>query len=109
MAEQSHDELLLKCNCGVEHLDIDLWFTTNLADLRVKDKEARKPDAQGRYYDEGYLTVTQGYGWNQPWRDRLKAAWQLLRGREYVLSSVILTPEQHEQIREFFLAGRASR
>lgn len=81
---------------------IDLWFTTNAADFRTKDKAERGPDSKGRWFDEGYLTVTQGYGWNQPWRDRIKAAWALLRGREYVLSSVILKPRDYAQLREFF-------
>ena len=94
------DELLLRCDCGVEHLSVDLWFTTNAADFRKKDAEA------ARSFDEGYLTVTQGYGWRQPWGDRIKAAWAILRGREYLFSSVILKPSDHAKIREFFKAAK---
>lgn len=99
------DELLLRCDCGIEHLSVDLWFTTNAADFRLKDKEQRKPDSPSRWFDEGYLTVTQGYGYNKPWRDRMRAAWALLRGREYLISSVILKPADHEKIRQFFKAA----
>lgn len=100
----NHEELWLRCDCGVEHLDIDLWFTTNAADFRIGDIDRLRAlnGGNGRWFDEGYLTVTQGYGWNQPWRDRIKAAWQLIRGREYILSSVILKPADHEKIRAFF-------
>lgn len=99
-------ELLLRCDCGVEHMDIDLWFTADSAGLRNVDREGEF--VLFNEFDEGYLSVHQAWGNNQPWRDRAKAIWALLRGREYLISSVIFNPEDHKQIREFFLADPSS-
>lgn len=78
-----HRELLLRCDCGVEHMDIDIWIQPAPAPV------------------EGYLSFTTKFG-GHSLRQRLLGCWTLLRGREYLLNELLLTPDSTKRLREFF-------
>ena len=95
----SDRELLLRCHCGSEHVDIDLYFTRDSMDWNEKGA------VEHGYFDEGYLTIQ---GWREgcpQWRDRVKSAWAAMRGRDYLLQSVILNPQDHARLEAFFTRG----
>jgi hypothetical protein len=84
-------ELLLRCDCGVEHLDFDVWFRPGIERAVFTDPEL----------DEGYMTVSTEWRDDRRWRDRVRLAAQILRGRSYLLNSVILSPESVTKLRDF--------
>lgn len=75
--------ITLRCACGSEHLDVDLW---------VEEDDI----------SESYLTISTRmppYRWR---RNRLGACWEILRGREHYFSEVVLQPVDVAALSEFF-------
>ena len=62
--------LLLRCDCSYETIAIDLNF-----------------DFEG---DDSYLSLSPYWNQGRFWKERLRAVWQILRGKEYYFGSVIL-------------------
>lgn len=92
----SDRELILRCDCGVEHVDIDLYFTKDVIDLNEAAAVKRE------VFEEGYLTIQDWRDGCPNWRNRIKSAWDALRGRDHLLQSVILKPQDRERLAEFF-------
>ena len=74
-------ELTIRCECGTDYLDIDLYLEL--------DEE------------DSYMTFSSRYGQRQSWRERFKAVWLILRGKGYAFNEVILDPVKLTQIRDF--------
>lgn len=49
----------------------------------------------------GYITFSDWWNQNARWRERIKAAWTILRGKQHYFSEVILTPEQLQEIKDY--------
>lgn len=73
------DELHLLCDCHVDCVTFIVY----------EDPE------------DSYVVFSNWWQQNQPWKQRIKAAWAILRGKEYYFSEVFLRPEQVEQIKEY--------
>jgi hypothetical protein len=84
-----HRELLLRCDCGLERLDVEVWLKPGILGAPKSEIEA------------GYLTVSLLYQDAPGLSDRLKAAWALLRRRGYLANEVILKPDDVARLRDF--------
>lgn len=80
-------ELTLRCACGVEHLDIDLYLEL--------DEE------------DSYMSFSSTFGPRRTWRERFKAVWLILRGKSYYFNEIILDPDKLTQIRDFLITNLA--
>ncbi len=74
--------LTLRCECGSEHIDIDLYMDF--------DEE------------DGYLSFSsKWFGPHRPWRERFRAVWLILRGKSYYFDELIFNRDKVEQLRDF--------
>lgn len=76
--------LLLRCDCSYETMAIDLY-------LDVEDS---------------YLSISPYWNQGRYWRERLRAAWAILRGREYYFGGVILKPTDVTSLADFLAPYR---
>jgi len=74
-------ELTIRCACGVEHLDIDLFLEM--------DEE------------DSYMSFSSIFGPRRSWRERFKVVWLILRGKSYQFNELVLDPDKLTQIRDF--------
>ena len=77
---------LALCECGADTIQIHLYV------------EPAEDFA-------GYVSFSSWWNQHRPWRDRLSAVWQILRGKEYYFSEVILDREDTERL-HWYLASR---
>lgn len=87
-------EIVLRCDCGVEHIDVDLYFT--------RDSVGATATEMGEEFDEGYLTISHFRSACPAWRERLRSAWAALCGRDYRLGEVVLKPADCAALQRFF-------
>lgn len=72
--------LLLRCDCSYETVAIDLYFDVE---------------------DDGYVSISPYWNQGRYWRERWRAAWMILRGKEYYFGSVILKREDVTTMADF--------
>jgi hypothetical protein len=75
------DSLVLRCSCGTEYLDIDLFVDADDFD--------------------GYINFICRYGPHRRLRERLRAALKILTGQEHIFHEVILTRDDAEKVRDY--------
>lgn len=93
-AEEMKTELTLRCACGVEHLDIDLFLEL--------DEE------------DSYMSFSSIFGPRRSWRERFKAVWLILRGKNHYFNEIVLDPDKLTELRDFLIVnttdgGRSGR
>ena len=72
--------LHLLCDCGADCITVDFSFG---------------PD------EDGYIVFSSFWYQGRRWRDRLRGAWEILRGKEHYFSEIILRPDQVEEMKEY--------
>lgn len=78
-------ELTLRCACGVEHLDIDLYLEL--------DEE------------DSYMSFSSIFGPRRSWRERFKAVWLILRGKNHYFNEIVLDPDKLTELRDFLIVN----
>lgn len=73
--------LILRCSCGVETLDIHLFVE------------------EGDF--EGHLTFAHWWDQNRTWRERIKAAWTILRGKSHYFDAIELDREDLQRVHDY--------
>lgn len=63
------NSLFLRCDCSYETISIDLYLDQD---------------------DDGFLSVSPYWNQERYWKERLRAVWLILRGKEFYFGSVIL-------------------
>lgn len=81
-------DLTIRCACGVEHLDIDLFL-----DMDEED---------------GYMSFSSIFGPRRSWRERFKVVWLILRGKSYYFDELMLDREKLTQLRDFLTENLSS-
>jgi hypothetical protein len=79
--------LLLRCECTYETIAIDINF----------DFE---------FPDENYLSISPYWNQGRYWKERFKAAWLILRGKEFYFGSAILKEKDVTTMADFLAPYR---
>ena len=80
--------LILRCQCGVETLDIDMSI---------------EPE------DEGYLTFATWWDQHRAWSERLRVCWAILRGKSHYFDAIILNRTDLERVQAYLESYLKSR
>lgn len=76
------NSLLLRCDCSSEVVGFDHF------------KWEDEPN-------DFFVEIYEGFPRVMLWKERIKAVWAILRGREYTLRSAVFRPSQVRQLRDF--------
>ena len=87
MEEIKHETVTIRCQDGCSFVGLDHWL----------DEPNLK---HGEFYGEFYISAFAA-GQQHRLKERLKIIWMAIRGKEYVLQSIVLTDETASQLRDF--------
>ena len=78
---QKHTDLIVRCDCGSSHFaSVRYWLEEN--------------------WTEGYFEIVMGDRCDAGWRDRINAAWRILRGGCVERNDIILNEEKAARLIE---------